>query len=84
MRVTIRIPRPGGCPCCSAEEEIEAMRLKSFIEKVKDILEEKAEIDVLFDSQVDTPNVSIDGKVLSEGRYPDNVELKNIIGLNIQ
>ena len=38
MRVTIRIPRPAGCPCCSAEEASEAMRLKSFIEKVKDIL----------------------------------------------
>jgi hypothetical protein len=73
--VTIRIQRPAGCPCCAAEEAMDAMRLKSFIEQARSVLGENAQIEVLFDSSKDTPKVSIDGKVLSEGRYPDVEEL---------
>jgi hypothetical protein len=76
MRITIRIPRPAGCPCCAAEEASDAMRLKSFIEQARGVLGEKAQIEVLFDSSGDTPDVSLDGKVLSRGRYPDAEELK--------
>jgi len=75
MRVTIRIQRPAGCPCCASEESSDALRLKAFIEQVKGVLGEKTVIEVLFDSSNDTPKVSIDGKVISSGRYPDSEEL---------
>jgi glutaredoxin len=75
MRVTIRIPRPAGCPCCATEDAADAMRLKAFIEQVKNIFGEKAQIEILFDSSKDTPNVSINGKEVSCGRYPDPEEL---------
>jgi hypothetical protein len=76
MLVTIRIPRPAGCPCCAAEEAMDAMRIKSFIERAKNVLGEEAEIEIVFDSSKDTPNVSIDGKVLCKDRYPDSEELR--------
>ncbi len=79
MHVTIRIPRPAGCPCCAAEESADAMRLKAFIERVKSILGEKAEIEVLFDSSKDTPIVLIDGKTVSSGRYPGSEEMRDYL-----
>jgi hypothetical protein len=81
MRLIIRIPRPAGCPCCSAEDAADALRLKAFIEQARSVLGERAEIEIVFDSQGDSPKVSIDGKVLSEGRYPDAEELRNIKGM---
>ncbi|MFZ2454892.1 MAG: hypothetical protein WAX07_00215 [Candidatus Altiarchaeia archaeon] len=75
MRVTIRIQRPAGCPCCATDDAADAMRLKAFIEQARSVLGEKTVIEVLLDSSNDTPNVSIDGKMLSSGRYPDSEEL---------
>lgn len=79
MKITIHIPRPAGCPCCAAEETLDAMRLKAFIEQARSVLGDKAEIEIVFDSSKDTPRVSIDGKQLSQGRYPDYEEMKGVI-----
>lgn len=75
MRVTIRIPRPAGCPCCASEESADAMRLKAFIEQIKSLLGEETKIEIVFDSSKDTPKIAIDGRIISNGRYPDAEEL---------
>jgi hypothetical protein len=79
MRITISIPRPAGCPCCAAEDAADALKLKAFIERVKNVIGEKAKIEVVFDSSDDTPSVSIDGKRVSSGRYPDSDELSGFL-----
>jgi hypothetical protein len=79
MHVTISIPRPAGCPCCAAEEAADAFKLKAFIERVGNVLGEKTEIEILFDSSKDAPIVKIDGKEVSSGRYPDGVELRRFL-----
>ena len=79
MKVVIHIARPACCPCCAADEASDAMKLKAFIERVKNILGERTEIELIFTSSKDTPKVVIDGKEISSGRYPDTDDLASFL-----